>query len=116
MTKKIVIGIIILIVLFVAYKLFSQILYALKSEDRLTQAAEMVYNLEIQNKQLQQKLAEIKSPEFIESQARNKLGLSKSGETIVIIPDDKLKLVLGISQSVQLRLPNWLGWLKVFLH
>lgn len=116
MTKKIIIGIIILIVLFLAYKLFSQILYALKSEDRLTQVAEVAYNLEIKNKQLQQKLAEIKSPEFIESQARNKLGLSKKGETIVIIPEDTLKLVLGTSQSAQLRLPNWLGWLKVFLH
>lgn len=114
MTKKIIIGIIILIVLFLAYKLFSQILYALKSEDRLTQAAEVVYELENKNKQLQKKLSEAQSPKFIESQARNKLGLSKKGETIVIIPEDTLKLVLGTSQSAQLRLPNWLGWLKVF--
>lgn len=102
--------------LFLAYKLFSQILYALKSEGRLTQAAEVVYSLEMKNKQLQKKLSEIQSVEFIESQARNKLGLSKKGETIVIIAEDKLKLVLGTSQSAIPRLPNWLGWLKVFLH
>ncbi len=114
MIKKIAIGIAILVVFFLAYKLFSQILYALKSEDRLTSAAEVVYRLENKNKQLQEKLSEIQSPQFIEQQARNKLGLSKKGETVVIIPEEKLKLVLGSSQSAVVRLPNWLGWFRVF--
>ncbi|MBI2599345.1 septum formation initiator family protein [Candidatus Daviesbacteria bacterium] len=94
--------------------MFTQILYALKSEDRLTQAAELVYKLENKNKQLQEKLSQIQSPQFIEQQARNKLGLSKKGETVVIIPEEKLKLVLGSSQSAVVRLPNWLGWFRVF--
>lgn len=105
---------IILLVLFVTYNLLIQIMDAVKSSERLSAAADTVYQLELKNKQLKKKLTQIQSPQFIEEQARNKLGLSKSGETIVIIPEDKLKQVLGATQSAQVRLPNWLGWFKVF--
>lgn len=87
---------------------------AVKSSERLSAAADTVYQLEAKNKQLKKKLTQIQSPQFIEEQARNKLSLSKSGETIVIIPEDKLKQVLGATQSARVRLPNWLGWWKVF--
>lgn len=116
MIKKIVLVSIILAGLIMAYNLLTQIMSAVKSGERLSQAAEMLYKLEIKNKELKKKLSEIQSPEFIEAQARNKLGLGKRGETIVIIPEDKLKLVMGISESAQIRLPNPLGWLKVFWH
>lgn len=116
MVKRIALGLIILVSLVVAYNLVIQIMAAVKSGERLSQAADTVYKLEAKNKELRKKLAEIQSSEFIEEQARDKLGLSKKGETVVIIPEEKLKLVLGASQAAQVRLPNWLGWLKVFWH
>lgn len=115
MVRKIIIGSIILVVLLISYNLVVQIISALRSGDRLSQAAETVYKLEAKNKQLKGKLSQIKSPQFIEEQARNKLGLGKVGEIMVIIPEDKLKSVLGTSESAQeKRLPNYLGWWKVF--
>ncbi len=114
MIRKIVIGAIIFIILLVAYNLIGQITDALRSGERLSQAADKVYQLEVKNKQLKQKLLQIGSSEFIEEQARNKLGLSKKGETVVIIPEDKLKLVMGASNSAQIRLPNPLGWWRLF--
>lgn len=115
MIKKITLGILALIVLVIAYNLIVQIVSAIKSGERLTEAADAVYRLEIKNNQLKQKLVQTQSSDFIEEQARNKLGLGKKGEIVVIIPDDKLRLVLGASQSAQeVRFPNWLGWLKVF--
>ncbi len=105
---------IILVVLVIIYNLLVQIKDALKSGDRLSAAAEVVYKQEAKNRELKKKLAEVNSIEFIEKQARNKLGLSKIGETIVIIPEEKLKSVLGVTQSAEIRLPNWLGWWKVF--
>lgn len=116
MIKKAIFGLIILVGLVIGYNLVIQITGALKSGDRLSSAAEEVYKLEAKNKQLKEKLSQIKSPQFIEEMARNKLGLSKPGETIVIIPEDKLKLILGASESAKIKLPNWLGWLKVFWH
>ena len=115
MLRKVIIGSIILLVLVVAYNLLVQITDALKSGERLSTQADIVYKLEAENRGLKKKLAQIQSPEFIEQQARDKLGLGKPGETIVIIPQDKLKLLMEASNSAQeIRYPNWLGWWKVF--
>ena len=94
----------------------TRILESSKFGERLSQAADLVYKLEIKNKALKEKLQKIKSQEFIEEQARNKLGLAQKGETVVVIPEDKLKLVMGASQSAEIKYPNWLGWLRVFWH
>lgn len=100
---------------FVTYSLLSQIIDALKSGERLSTEAESLYKLEARNKELKKKLMEIKSPDFIEKEARNKLGLGKLGETVVIIPDEKIKEVLQASASAkEARLPNPLGWWRVF--
>lgn len=116
MKRKIKVILVILVVLLVVYNLINQIIGAFKSSDRLSEAVEKVYNLEAKNKELKEKLAQIKSSAFIEKQARDKLGFSKQGETVIIIPEQKLKEILGASQSAQIRLPNWLGWLKLFFH
>src|ERR1035437_6005018 len=116
MLRKIIIIGIILGVLLITYNLLVQITDALKQSDRLSQAADAVYKLEIKNRALKQKLTQIQSPEFVERQARDKLGLGKPNETTIIMPDDKLKSMLGVSESAQIiKLPNWLGWWKVFI-
>src|SRR5262245_19086313 len=117
MIKKILLILAIILIVFVSYKLIKQITDAIRSGDRLSDQAEKVYKLEAKNKQLRQKLSEVQSKEYIEEQARNKLGLGKSGETLIIIPDDKLKAILGASAEAQIaRLPNFLGWWRVFWH
>ncbi len=117
MIKKLVIIAIISVGLIAGYNLVSQILDAAKSGERLTDAADAVVKMENKNKELKKELADSRSPQFIEEKARNKLGLGKVGETIVIIPDEKIKQVLGATQSAQeVRLPNWLGWLRVFFR
>lgn len=99
------------------YNLIVQISQAIKSGERLGQATDALYKLQAQNSELKKKLSEIESADFIEEQARDKLGLSKKGETVVIIPDNTLKMVLGASHSAQaLRLSNWLGWWSVFFR
>lgn len=72
MRKKIVLGVIILVVLIVAYNLLVQITTALKSSDRLSAQAEAVFKLEAKNRELKKKLSKIQSDEFIEEQARDK--------------------------------------------
>lgn len=115
MYKKIALIIASIIVLFIAYNLINQIVGALRSGDRLSEATEDLYRLEIQNKELKKRLTEIKSINFIEQQARDKLGLAREGEIVVIIPEEVWGRVLGMSQKPEeIKLPNWLGWLKVF--
>ncbi len=106
-----------LVIILVSYNLIGQIFDALKVGDRLEESAERLHTLEIKNQELKKKLLEVKSPEFIEKQARDKLGLAKEGETIVVIPQEKIDAILGASKKLEeLRLPNWQGWLKLFLN
>lgn len=117
MIKKIILGLTVLVLVLVGYKLLVQITDSVRSGDRLSDQADIVYKLEAKNKELKKKLTEVQTQGFIEQQARDKLGLGKKGETVVIIPEDKLKLVMGASAAAsEIRLPNWLGWLKVFWH
>lgn len=115
MLKRIGLILAVIVAVFVVYNLLSQILDALKSSERLSTEADSLYKLEAKNKELKLKLSQIQSPAFIEKEARNKLGLGKQGETLVIIPDEKIKEVLQASASAkEARLPNPLGWWKVF--
>jgi len=102
-------------VLSLSYNLLRQISGTAGSSDRLNQMIEDVHKLEAKNKDLRQKLEQIKSIGFIEEQARNKLGLGRDGETVVIITEQRLKEILGASESAVIsRLPNWLGWWRLF--
>ena len=114
MIKKIIPVIVILVVLLIIYNLINQISTSFKAGEILLQAADKVNKLEIKNKELKKRLSEIKSPAFIEQQARDKLGLSKEGETVVVIPQEKIKQVLGEKAVSVPRLPNWQGWLRLF--
>lgn len=117
MVKKVVLVAAILVIGGVILSLFNQIESALSFSNRLSSVADDLRKAEVRNTQLKQKLSEIKSPQFVEEVARDKLGLARAGETVVIIPDEKIRQILGASASSrEVRLPNWLGWLKVFWH
>lgn len=69
--------------------------------------------LEAQKKEnnfLQQKLSYVKSNEFVEKEARDKLGLVKNNEYIVIAPEQDAKK----EEVEKTEDPNWKKWLKLF--
>lgn len=117
-TRNIGLGIGLIVVIVISYYLITQIFSAFKASDRLTEAVDKVHLLEIKNKELKQQLKDVTSLEFIEKEARDKLGLVKEGETIVVIPDERIAKILGLSDQIpqQARLPNWKGWLKLFFN
>lgn len=65
------------------------------------------------NKELKQKLAEVKSRDYIEETARNKLGLSKKGEIIVILPE-KIQVLKMENKKPEKEESNWKKWQKIF--
>lgn len=117
MIKKFGLIITTIIALIFVYNLLNQITSTLKSGDRLSVETEKLHQLEIKNRQLTQKLFEVKTPEFLERQARDKLGLTKEDETLIIIPDEKIQSVMQAQiQKQEEKLPNWQGWLRLFWH
>ena len=77
-----------------------------------------VEKMKEENAQLQAQIAQIQSPEFLEGQIRNKLGLVKPGEAIVVLPDADTLRKLAPQMPVEentLPDPNWKKWEKLFI-
>jgi cell division protein FtsB len=117
MVRRIIIIGTVFLFLFILYNLFNQIRAALDAGNRLDSQLGKLTHLQRKNSELKKKLEDVQTPQFIEEQARDKLNLTRDGETIVIIPESEIKKALGMDQLVEeVHLPNWQGWLKLFLH
>jgi cell division protein FtsB len=76
-----------------------------------------VDKLEKEKRQLEKRAEEAKRPESIEREIRNKLGLTREGEIIVVLPESKIlkKLVPEIPQEDEsLPAPIWKRWARLF--
>lgn len=114
MPKTITIVIIFIVASLILTGLFRQIQSALKASQRLDQAADEVLKLQDKNRQLKNKLTEVQSPDFVEQVARDKLGLAKPNETVVVVPKETLEKVLAANNPpAEVKIPNWQGWLRL---
>lgn len=76
-----------------------------------------VEKLEADNTKLQAQIAETQGSEYIERQIRNKLGLTKAGEVVVVLPDEEIVKSFAPPDTVEedtLPDPNWVKWKKLF--
>lgn len=80
-----------------------------KAGDRLKQAEAEVDKETKENKQLKARLAQVQSPEFIEKEAREKLGLGQ-GEQIIAMPE-----VSAMPAVPVIGEPNWRKWWKLYV-
>ncbi|MBI2021939.1 septum formation initiator family protein [Candidatus Daviesbacteria bacterium] len=117
MPKSVTIVITLLVSILILLGLSRQILDALNSGKRIEVALDKVNKLQQENNQLKKKLSEVQSTDFLEQTARDKLGFSKKGETVIIIPDELMNKVLGENKRVEEeKISNWQGWLRLFLR
>lgn len=76
-----------------------------------------VEELKKENERLRVVLEETNSEEFIEKQIRDKLGLAKEGELVIVLPDEEVlvKLAPEIPKDIpSLPLENWEKWYRLF--
>jgi len=76
-----------------------------------------IFKMEAENRALQAQVAMTQDPQFVETEIRNKLGLVKEGETIVVLPDEetlrKLAPTAKMSEDL-LPPPIWKKWVNLF--
>lgn len=87
------------------------------AEKRISKAQERVEKLRKENEETERRLAEVRGEEYIEKQLRDKLGLAKEGEIVVVLPDEETlrKIAPGIAEEEDvLPDPIWKKWLKLF--
>jgi cell division protein FtsB len=79
---------------------------------------EKIERLKVENEELQKRIAQTQSDEFVERQIRDKLGLIREGEIVVVLPDEGLLRSFSPKINIDedsLPDPNWKKWLKLFL-
>ena len=86
-----------------------------RSGEQVRLAQTQVRQEEEKNQSLKARLAEIDIPEFIEKEAREKLGYSKEGETILILPDQNANPKSQISIPTDDR-PSWKQWWDLYIR
>jgi len=109
-----------LLILFVflfGISLFRNILKINEAKNRIEREKEKVVKLEEEGKILEEELKKMQGNEYLETQLRDKLGLAKEGESVVILPDAEIlrSLVPEIpDEKDYLPDPIYVKWLKLF--
>ncbi|MBI2008106.1 septum formation initiator family protein [Candidatus Amesbacteria bacterium] len=82
-----------------------------KAGDKVEMARNELAEAQAEQERLKAQLEYVQSDEFVEREAREKLGLGKPGEEVVIVPtpseiqDSRFKIQEG---------PNWKKWWKLY--
>ncbi len=80
----------------------------------LTKAQNELDHRLIENQKLKQQLAEVNKSSFIESEARNKLLLTRPNEGIIVIPTNAVLFKPSPTPVPINTTPNWEKWWKLF--
>ena len=105
-------------VIIVAISLVRNIIRAINIKDRIKTEEVKVEVLRKEKEELEKKVAEAESDAYIEKQLRDKLGLAKEGEIVLILPEDEIlrKIAPVIQEETDfLPDPTWKKWLKLFI-
>jgi len=105
-------------VIIVAISLVRNIIRAIDIRNRIKDEEKKVEVLQKEKEELEKKVAEVESDAYVEKQLRDKLGLAKEGEIVLILPEDEiLRKIAPIVDEEEDVLPDptWKKWLKLFL-
>jgi cell division protein FtsB len=105
----------VVVLLFIS--LVRNIIKSVQVGNRIKAEKTKLEDLKKEKNELERKLAETQSAEYLEKQLRNKLGLAKEGEIILVLPDEEtLKKMApeNIEPEEVLPDPTWKKWLKLF--
>lgn len=116
MNKRFSIFLIFLVSGLILIGLSKQIADALEASSRLDKAVSEVGLIQQRNKELKNDLTNAQKYEFVEEAARDKLNLAKPNETVVIIPEAEInKIIEAAKPKITPKIPNWQGWMRLFL-
>jgi len=107
-----------LLAVFLALSLVRNIQKIRNANEKIDNAEKKLEDLNKESLLLQKKLKEVESTNFIEKEARDKLGLAKEGEIVLILPEDEVLRKLSPKdingEEIMLTEENWKEWFKLF--
>jgi cell division protein FtsB len=111
--KKIAFFGIVFILLITINNLIHSIYATWQKQDLIIQAQQNLVAEKKENQRLKKDITQVNNPQFIESEARDKLLLAKPGENIVILPKNQLSISPTPATHTDTR-PNWEKWWNLF--
>lgn len=114
--KRPMISIIIFCISLLAAVSLSRSVYSLwRKRDYVRERADRLAWEQAEKARIKKEIKEAQKPEFIEKEAREKLGMTKEGETVVIMPNDKLQMTNGkTDEKTPVLISNWKKWWRLF--
>lgn len=117
LTKKLIRFVFVFLCFLLLLSVARNILRMKKVNRQLANEREAIEKIKKENEEFKKKLSEIQSQEYIEKELRDKLGLAKEGEIVVVLPDAETlrNLVPDFEEEAEsLPDPIWKKWLKLF--
>jgi len=77
-----------------------------------------VARLQIEAEEIQRRIDQAQTTDFVEKEIRNRLGLVKESEIVVVLPEEEVlrSLAPKVPEDIEiLPDPNWKKWLKLFI-
>lgn len=102
----------------IGLSLVSNVSKAIQAKRGIDKIKQNVAKLQGENNDLQARLKEVQSGDYIEKQLRDKLGLAKKGEVVIVLPDVQVLREIAPKlpgEEEKLPDPTWRNWLKLFL-
>ena len=84
-----------------------------RAGDKVEIARKTLAEVQAEQEKLKKQLEYVQSDEFVEREAREKLGLGKPGETVVIVPTPELPPSAKASEG---RQSNWRKWWGLYVN
>src|SRR5579872_919374 len=84
------------------------------TSQKVNEAQMQLDKLKQENSDLQKQLAYTQTQQFQEEQIRDKLGLAKPGETVVMLPNQNNNSQPTDSASQAVPEPNYIKWWNIF--
>ena len=88
------------------------------AKETVDTAKQRIEQLRLENEELEKQVEKVATEAFIEKNLRDKLGLAKEEEIVVVLPDEEiLKRLVPQREEEEVFLPDpiWKKWLKLFL-
>lgn len=108
--KRIIYIISVIVLLLIINGLARSIYDLWTKRDVVSEAQKTLEQEKAENQKLKKELSRVKTKEFIEEEARNKLFLTKPNEKVVIVPTASKS-----AEKKEVSKPNWQMWLELFL-
>jgi len=114
MTKKLYYGLTALILLSLIVNFSRKALNFRRAGKKIEEKRGQLQDLEAKNQELKRQMEEVDSPRFIEQEAREKLGLGKKDEVVVILPP--IEPLRGEGSEAEKKVQNWQRWWQLFVY